>query len=317
LRVEGKSSGEATGDGALLLLVADVRRNALDDGPGIRSTVFLKGCPLACAWCQNPETLSPKPELQHQAALCIGCRTCEAVCPERAVAFVGDTRQRATERCVLCGRCADECPPAALRVVGTPTPVEELAAALLRDEPFYRASGGGVTFSGGEPTLQHRALVALAGRLHAHGVHLLLETCGLFRPDPFFADLLPLLDLVYFDVKIADPSLHERYTGHSNREILANLERLAREAAGRLLPRVPLVPGITDTDENLAAIARHLAGIGLGRVAVLPYNPLWVEKRAGLGLPASACDRASFMSEAEVERCRTRLRDGGLEVVKS
>jgi len=199
-------------------------------------------------------------------------------------------------------------------VVGRELELEELLREVLPDEPFWRNSGGGVTLSGGEATRQLQPVAALAARLRGRGTHVLLETCGLYDGAAFEAQLLPHLDAVYFDVKLADPDAHRQHTGRDNRVILENLERLARLAPERLLPRVPLVPGITDGEPNLRAIATLLRRLQIGRVAILPYNPLWIPKRHELALELDY-RHERFMSPAEVERCRALLRDAGLEVV--
>ncbi len=294
-------------------LIADIHRNALDDGPGIRSTVFFMGCPLACVWCQNPETLDASVQLQRRAAACIACGRCGPACPRGAVELSGEKRRHHGERCELCGKCVEVCPPGALRLVGRSLSVEELARELLRDEPFFRSSGGGVTLSGGEPTMHMDFIVELAGLLRDRDVGVLLETCGLYRAE-HFAPLLPLLEQIYYDVKLADPDAHRRHTGRGNRIILANLRRLADQAPDRVLPRVPLVPGITDTEENLRAVARLLADMGLEQVALLPYNPLWIPKRQEL-LPDLPYGHDQFMSAEELEACRGWVEEEGLAVV--
>jgi pyruvate formate lyase activating enzyme len=295
-------------------LIADIRRNALDDGPGIRSTVFFKGCPLACVWCQNPETLSAKAEIQRRTGACIGCQTCAAACPAGAVTFVGAERGHDRGLCRVCGTCVESCPPGALRVVGTAYAVDALVALLLQDEPFYRNSGGGVTFSGGEPTLHLAYLVEVAAALKAHNVHLLLETCGLYRAEPFETNLLPRLDMIYFDLKLADPAIHRRFTGQDNSVILGNLGRLVERVPDRLLVRLPLVPGITDTEANLKGVATVLKELGVNRLALLPYNPLWLDKRKELGLSADYThDR--FMGPEELQRCRTAMSLEGIEEI--
>ncbi|MBI4700532.1 MAG: glycyl-radical enzyme activating protein [Deltaproteobacteria bacterium] len=291
--------------------IVDVRRNALDDGPGIRSVVFFKGCPLRCVWCQNPEALSPAPEIQRLPERCTSCGACAAACPE------GIARPAAwrpgSGRCRLCGRCAAACSGAARRIAGRRHDVQELVELLCRDAVFYRRSGGGVTLSGGEPALFPVWTGRLAAALRERGVPVLLETCGHFGWHAFARHLLPQLSTIYFDLKLADEQAHRLHTGRGHRVIHRNLGRLVAAGFPDLLVRVPVVPGITDAEENLDALAALVRGLGLGRVALLAYNPLWIAKRRALGL-ALPYARAQWMSAAEIERCAAIFRGAGLEV---
>jgi pyruvate formate lyase activating enzyme len=187
--------------------------------------------------------------------------------------------------------CAESCPSGALAAVGREMTVEEIAREIEKDKPFFRTSGGGATLSGGEPTLFLDFTARLAGELKKRGIHVLLETCGHFSLEAFTRRLYPALDMIYIDIKIIDPSEHRRLCGVSNDVILKNVEELHRRAlAGGVgvLPRVPLIPGLTATDENLTAVARFLGGIGAGRVALLQNNPLWFDKNAMLGRAVEA-----------------------------
>lgn len=294
--------------------IVDVRRNALDDGPGIRSVVFFKGCPLRCVWCQNPETLSPRSQLQREAERCAECDACVAAC-EAAIARPATAPQEMSG-CLVCGACVDVCPPAARRIAGERRSLDDLVELLLRDQPFYRRSGGGVTFSGGEPAVNARFAGALAKALRESGVHVLLETSGHFAWGAFEKHLLPHLSTIYFDLKLASDDDHRQYTGQSTRRIHDNLRRLV--AAGlsidTLLPRVPLIPGITDTQANLEALAALLVEVKLAKVALLPYNPLWIEKRRALGLELPYGHR-EWMSSEQVERCEAIFTEAGVDVV--
>jgi pyruvate formate lyase activating enzyme len=296
-------------------LLADVKRNSLDDGPGIRSVVFFKGCPLRCAWCQNPETLSTRAEIQRSAQNCTRCEACRAACPVQVARPGVDAEDAA--RCQRCGRCAVACDSGARRLVGTPADLDGLVRTLTRDAPFYRRSGGGVTLSGGEPTLHAAFAGRLAARLAEAGIPVLLETCGLCSWSALERHLLPHVATIYFDLKLADEERHRAATGSSNRRILQNLQRLV-ERGTDLLARVPLVPGLTDDAENLQAIARHVRGLGLNRLALLPYNPLWIPKRQGLAAGGNALpyQHDHWMTDEDVARCRAVVEAEGLEVVR-
>lgn len=294
-------------------LIVEIKRNSLDDGPGIRSVVFFKGCPLRCVWCQNPEAISPQAQLQRLIASCIGCRECRAVCPE-GVAGPHSPAGEEIVRCRTCGHCVDVCPAAARRLVGFEYDMDALVELLLRDDPFYRASGGGVTFSGGEPTQAPGFAGELARRLVGHGVSVLLETCGHFAWETVAEHLLPELSMIYFDLKLADDGLHRAHTGKGNERIWQNLRRLVERGEPAVLPRIPLVPGLTDGLDNLEALGWRLVELGLRRVALLAYNPLWVPKRRGLGLDLP-CVHRDWMSSESIEACRAVLGGQGLEVV--
>jgi len=254
-------------------LIVDVRRGSLEDGPGIRTVVFFKGCPLRCVFCHNPEAQESGPELAFAKERCLGCGACVEACPQAAIDLCSPSHvDRA--RCDLCGQCAEACPAGALRIIGRYWPVESLTELLLRDVAFYRHSHGGVTFSGGECTMFPEYLQAVLERLKERQVHVALETSGAFDYDVFAEKVLPYLDLVLFS-----------YLGQSNQRILENLRRLLREAAVEIRPRVPLVPGITDGKANLEAIVDTLRSLGAGEVSLLPYNPLGLAMYPRLGKP--------------------------------
>jgi pyruvate formate lyase activating enzyme len=286
-------------------LVVEVKRHSLEDGPGIRSVVFFKGCPLRCVFCHSPETQAVGPEIAFSARRCIGCGACEAACPHGAVGM--ETPGRVwRERCQRCRACAEACPTSALQVVGVNREVEELVEELMRDESYYRASGGGVTLSGGECTMHAGFVGRLARLLKARGVHVALQTCGVFRWGSFERALLPFVDLVYFDVKIANPEAHWRATGRSNLGLLENLRSLLAVTRSNrrfeVVPTIPLVPGVTDGD-NLHEVGVLLRELGVGRARLLPYNPLGLSMYERLGREPPALSRR-LMRPDEVERAR-------------
>lgn len=301
-------------------LILDIRANSLDDGPGIRSVVFFKGCPLSCTWCHNPESQRLKTEIGFGADLCTGCDTCLAVCPEgaldRSLALFVDR-----VRCSLCFACTDACPSGALTRVGRAMDVDEIVAFVARDKPFFQASGGGVTLSGGEPTLFMDFLSRLLRGFRDHGIHTLVETCGQFDADRFIQTVLPWLEAIYFDLKIMDSDTHRQYCGVGNETILDNFYRLVdacRNARTELLPRTPLIPGITDTEENLSAIVDLLRRTGQRRVQLMEYNPLGREKRIKIGRHPSETNGAlptAWMPREHLVSCQALFQRAGIETV--
>ena len=250
-------------------LIFNIQRFSLHDGPGIRTTLFFKGCPLQCAWCQNPESIRPKAEMAFVAKRCSGCFLCADACHENAI-IRSESERIDYKRCTACGYCAKECPTASLVLFGRPWSTADLAEAVCRDRDFYNDSGGGVTLSGGEPLQQWRFLSTFLPVVKDAGIHITVQTCGWFKWTHMEA-LLPHLDLVYYDFKHMDPDCHRRYTGTDNRLILDNFIRLA-ERSPAVVPRMPLVPEINTTHDNIAATAQFLSEQGHHTIHLLPYH---------------------------------------------
>lgn len=294
-------------------LIFDVRHFALDDGPGIRTTVFLKGCPLSCLWCHNPESMKSGLEIAFYPELCIGFGDCKAVCPEGAISLEGADRI-IRDRCTACGKCTEECPTTALKTVGIYYSVSRLIEILLSDHIFYETSKGGVTFSGGEPTLYIDYVGEVAKQLKKHGVHVAIETSGMFNLTEFRTKLLPYVDLILYDIKLFDPLEHKQYTGKSNEQILYNLTGLVKETRVKIIPRVPLVPKITATSNNLTQIARFLRSIGASTCELLPYNPGGISKRIAVGRTIPPDLPATMMGIEEEKRLR-KIFSSGMESI--
>ncbi len=287
-------------------LVFDVKRNCSEDGPGIRTTVFFKGCPLSCVWCQNPEGIGRTPTLSFRRAACEPSRCgapCVEACPkEAALRRVNGSIVLDREACNRCDRCLEVCPTGAFRPTGYEVTMEELLYKVLIDKPFFKATLGGVTVSGGEATLQMSFVSRFLMVLQEEEIHTTLETCGFFDFERLEQLLLPHLDLVYFDLKLFDEDASRRHTGRSNALILRNFARLLAVARVPVVPRIPLVPGITDTEENLANLARFLKSHGATSFSLMRYNPLWVDKLQDLGLEPRYQHR-SFMSKERERAC--------------
>lgn len=301
--------GKGESDRGKLPFVLEIKGNSLDDGPGIRTVIFFKGCPLSCSWCHNPEGKRVAQEISFDAAECVGCGTCLNTCREGALDR-RDPEYIDRKSCTLCFDCADACPSGALARVGRYMAVEEVAAAVERDIPFFRTSGGGVTLSGGEPLLFMDYTSLLLNHLKEMGVDSLIETCGHWDLEEFEKKILPWAGTIYFDLKIFDPNEHKKHCGIDNSLILENFKKLhAAYLTGgmRIMPRIPLIPGITATDANLRDLAGFLKESGVDEVALLEYNPLWIEKSRKVGranLLARKESMTTWMKAAEVRRCR-------------
>jgi pyruvate formate lyase activating enzyme len=293
--------------------VFNIQRFALHDGPGVRTTVFLKGCPLACWWCQNPESRAVEPELTVVADRCIQCGSCLEACEHGAVVRLPDGSFSVDPlHCTRCGACTEACPTNGRKIVGEQRTVEEVLEEVVKDRVFYQESGGGVTFSGGEPLAQAEFLLDLLGASKVCGLHTCVDTSGM-AGEPALLRVATLTDLFLYDLKLMDDDRHRTFTGVGNRLILSNLAALAR-AGAEVWVRVPFIPTVNDDPDNLDALATFVGDLpGDHPVFLLPYHLMAQDKygRLGQSYPLTGLEPPTA---EQLEAGAARLRDAGLRV---
>ncbi len=294
-------------------LVFDIKRYSINDGPGIRTTVFFKGCPLQCRWCHNPEGKSFSPEVMLRTSRCLKeCTDCVAVCPERALIKSGPIPVLDRYRCTACGDCAGICPTQAIEIVGRRWRAIELVEEIEKDRVFFEESGGGVTFSGGEPLSQPEYLAEVLELCREKEIHTAVDTCGFAAPD-VLDRIAPKVDLFLFDLKTMDEQKHVSSTGESNRMILENLKRLA-DSGRKIVIRMPIVPGLNDDEENTLRTAAFLQTLkGISEISLLPYHRLGRDKSKGIEAAAASVEYAS-PTEESLERIKADLESRGFRV---
>ena len=301
---------EATSQKPVTGVTFNVQRFSTEDGPGIRTTVFMKGCPLRCRWCHNPEGLSPQPQLVWYDVRCIGARRCLAACPAGALELTPQGIRIDRERCLPCDLCAGACPSGALEVIGRRWTPDELLVQVEKDVAFYETSGGGVTVSGGEPAMQPDFVEAFLRLCHESGIATALDTCG-YADWSVYERLLPHLDLVLYDLKILDREPHRQATGVYPDRILANAAAIA-ERGMPMWVRTPIVPGYTDDEENIGALAAFIRTRlpTAQRWDLLAYTNLGVAKYRRLGLPYPL-EETLLPARHHMERLAAVAADGG------
>lgn len=267
-----------------MINVTNIERFATHDGPGVRTTLFLKGCPLFCPWCANPETQSVKSTMFHNAVRCVGCRLCERACPHQAITFAQGNFTYREDRCQRCGACERVCLQDAIAFQGKEMTLEAIMAELCRDRDYYENSGGGITFSGGEPFVQQEALWELLRACKQEGFHTAVETTGNYSRD-LLIRMMPLIDLFLFDFKHPDDAILRTVTGADGALIKENLRYLLKVDPQKVIVRIPVIPGFNYEKDTLESALRYLKSIGVCEVNLLPYHTLGKVKYEKMGKP--------------------------------
>ncbi|MCP4763306.1 MAG: glycyl-radical enzyme activating protein [archaeon] len=310
-------------------LIVNINQNSLDDGPGIRTVIFFKGCPLSCVWCQNPETQNTNQEINFQSKNCINCAPCTIKCPNNAFKYENNQPNFYFDRCNLNFDCIKQCPAEVTKKTAKYYEIQELIDIITSNKVFYDNTGGGVTFSGGESLMFPKYVRLLTEKLKKENINICVETAGFFNFNEDTEYILKNSDLIYFDVKIMDPVLHKKYCGVSNNQIIENFKKIItnhdiilpdkkellnfkgnKYNEPILVPRTPLIPDITATEENLTDIAIFLKKNQIKVIDLLAYNPLWLDKLQNIGKNQEIkYTRDSWMTKDELDLARTIFKD--------
>ncbi len=301
----------------LKAIIFNIQGFSIQDGPGIRTTVFFKGCPLSCKWCANPESQVFKSDIIHVPTKCTHCFRCLSFCTKGAVKLPDEIGGNPIFDHSICVNCEDQdmcehsCYSAAIEKVGKNMTVDEVMDILLDDEPFFRKSGGGVTVSGGEPMVHPEFVKELFIECQDNYIHTAMETCGYVAWD-VFKEVLKYTDLVLYDIKHMDPEIHKELTGVTNEVILENLRKIVSETSTEAIIRIPVIPGANDTNENMHATAQYAKEIGIREVHILPYHRMGMGKYIGLGIEYPLGESVESPSNERMETIRDIFRSYGL-----
>lgn len=291
--------------------VSDIQRFSVHDGPGIRTIVFLKGCPLRCLWCQNPESINPKPEIRFDEGKCIGCLRCVEACKNNAILLRDKKLVYNREICTLCGKCMEACYAGARIIVGKLCDISEAYSEVEKDKVFYKNSGGGITLSGGEPLYQWKFSAALLKKCKRNDINTAIETCG-FGPWENFKEILKYTDFLLYDLKLVNSELHKKYTGQTNELILSNLMN-ASKLNKIIVIRLPLIPGVSDSPKNLKETVIIAKKVNAIEIHILPYHEIGVGKYKTVNRHYML-RKTHLPSNKEIEDAKKYVESEGIEV---
>ena len=291
--------------------ITGIQRYSVHDGPGIRTIVFFKGCPLHCQWCQNPETQSPNIEMILNPDLCIGCGSCEVVCPRKEAKPFQNGYDFNRSLCLSCGECQRVCFTEARKLNGKIVSLDQVEEEILRDSVFYNNSGGGVTVSGGEPLIHKTFVLQLFKRMKAHNINTAVETCGYVSWDNI-KTILPYTDLFLYDIKAMDPATHKKYTGQNNDLIIQNFKRI-RQAGADVIIRIPLIPDVNDNENMYRDVAKLAIENNVGMIHIMPFHQMGSSKWKGMGMNYKF-ENIAPLSMDRAEKAKKYFTDKGIEV---
>lgn len=293
--------------------ITNIQKFSIHDGPGIRTNIFFKGCQLECKWCANPETIKACPQLLYYKRKCVSCGTCVSSCPNKALELSDEGLIITNAKCNKCGICVKECPTGALELVGQLKTPDEVFEAVNQDKVFYQQSGGGVTFSGGEPFLHTEFIEKVASRCNAEGYSVIAETCGHFDLEKVLK-IIDLFDMLLFDIKMLDDGKHMEYCSKSNQIILKNFDVLINKV--KIVPRIPIIPSVNDTPHDIDLLCDFLKKYRekIPTVHILPYHDLGYSKYEALKKPYEL-SHIKAPSTEHMQQIKKKIADCGFEVI--